>query len=152
MVLFLWTFLSLTTDNRDCRRRLYGCFWISKSRHLQYDCFWQWTSLSYWHLIWVSNQTRRFKNTKSKSFFNMTLFEGGKAWVSDSDSYWNTLPYHLNIFVLEHSYWLIFWTGHLGLKWWNIWYWNIVIVCIFFAGISLLSEYVVVESSYWLNV
>jgi hypothetical protein len=42
----------------------------------QYDCFWRWTSLSNWSLLLVSKQKHRFWNTKSKSYFNMTLFEG----------------------------------------------------------------------------
>ena len=31
-------------------------------------------SLSYWHLLLVSKQNHRFWNTKSKLFFNMTIF------------------------------------------------------------------------------
>jgi hypothetical protein len=62
-------------------------FWIPKSSHRQYDCFWRRTSLSYWHLLFVSNRRRRFWNTKSKSFVNMTLFEGGSRCQTNI-SYW----------------------------------------------------------------
>ena len=48
-----------------------------KSSHLQYDWFWRRTSLSHWHLLLVSKRKRRCWNTKSKLFFDMTLFEGG---------------------------------------------------------------------------
>ena len=52
-------------------------FEYKKQVRFNMTVFWRWTSLSNWHLLLVYKQTRRLWNTKSKSYFNMTLFEGG---------------------------------------------------------------------------
>jgi hypothetical protein len=68
-------------------------FEYEKASHLHYDVFFRWTLVVIlaWHLSLVSKQTRRFWNTKSKSFFNLTLFEGGPFWGQTKNYYHNII-------------------------------------------------------------
>jgi hypothetical protein len=46
------------------------------------------------HLLFVSKRIRRFWNTKSQSYFNMTLLEGGSCWCQTQNCFflfWNAV-------------------------------------------------------------
>jgi hypothetical protein len=99
------------------------------------------SSLSYLHLLLVSTQNRCFWNTKSKSIFNMALFEGGSRCQNKTCSHCNGISL-LNLFVEK---WQRKWrrVGPDQCSAARTRYWNILTDSMFCTGISLLTEYFV---------
>jgi hypothetical protein len=87
------------------------CFLIPKSRHLQYDCFFHGGPRCHIDTCYLyPNEDVFFGILKSKSFFNMTLFEEGSRCQTKSGSgvmiyvYTHTHTYILYVCIYIYIY------------------------------------------------